>query len=256
MAISAEHLQRRRDHLEKEAALIRAQLQADLERDLEQAMNTLPDGLRGMTFRQFLSLLSLIEDAPIAPPSKRKKTILGLPAEEVQRFTMGYNLEDSGRRVTRSMAARLRSESLAGGRESIVGPVPATPRLFPGLPETPAAIRKQLREQKDINSTQTTQPISNELRPIRIAGSTIRATNIAQPPETPKHQPYPTKAVNPAVQNLIHMELSDGKTLDLDLTKSPGSLFTGIGIEKAGEVKEWLSQYASAFTSFIKRLGA
>jgi hypothetical protein len=214
-----------------------------------------------MTLRQFLALISLNQESiepPLVPASKRKKTILGLPAEEVQRMTMGFNTEDSGRRMTRSMAARLRSESLAGGRDSMIGEVPATPRLFPGLPETPAAIRKQLRQQQQQQHQQgDANPASTQPRPIRIAGSTIRATNMA-PPQTPKSQSYQNvgKAVNPAVQNLIHMELSDGKTLDLDLTKSPGSLFTGIGIEKAGEVKEWLSQYASAFTSFIKRLGA
>ena len=249
IAIPAEIVAGRRDHLQREAALIRRELESNLQRELEQALDSLPEALRCMTLRQFLSLLALQPEAPLAPPSKRKKTIMGLSAEEVQRMSMSFDVADPGRRVTRSMAAQMRKESLAGGRESLVGPVPATPRLYPGLPETPAAIRHQLKQQ------QQQQP-GGQPRPIRIAGSTIRATNIAASLSTPKPKPGSGKAVNPAVQNLIHMELSDGKTLDLDLTRSPGSLFTGIGAEKAGEVKEWLSQYASAFTSFIKRLGA
>jgi len=239
----------------EQSNILKAQLQADLEVEMEKAMQSLPVSLQSLTLRQFLQLLALDDPKCVVtePSAKRKKTIMGLSSEEVQRMTLDF-ASDPSRRLTRSMTAQLRKESLAG-RESIGMFPPSTPRLFPGLPETPAAVRAQLRQQ--VHPQQKAQLV-------RIAGSTIRATNIMAS-QTPLAKPFSrnkpksgqeNKAPNPSVQNLIHMELSDGKMLDLDLTKSPGSIFMDVGAEKKGEVKEWLSQYASAFTNFIKRLGA
>lgn len=242
-------IEERKIYLKREAEVLRAQLVNDLEKSLQQALDKLPVEIRGLSLEQFLALISTATQQPALtsyePSAKRKKTIMGLDSEEVLRVSQIY---DPGRRLTRSMAAKMRQESFGGIRESnMFNTVPQTPKLFAGLPETPAAIRQQLKQQ-------------NGPAPIRIAGSTIRATNIVsntRPVDsTQANNSDENKAPNPTVQNLIHMELSDGKIVDLDLTKSPGSVFTGIGREKAGEVKEWLSQYANAFSSFIKRLGA
>lgn len=240
----------RRLQLQTRIGALRHDLAASLQLALEAALQELPAGLQQLSLGDFLALMDLA--AAPAPPTARKRRIHGLDAEDVQRLTLFAADTDPTRRVTRSMAARLRKETLGAPRDS--GIVPPTPRLFHGLPETPAAIRQHIRENRQEGA-----------RPIRIAGSTIRATNIRATniratnirvasigPAGNENRPQP----GPAVTNLIHMELSDGKVVDLDLTKSPGSVFGSIGSEKTGEVKEWLSQYASAFTSFLKRLGA
>lgn len=235
----------RRLELQTRIGALRHDLAASLQLALEAALQELPAGLQQLSLGHFLALMDLA--AAPAPPTARKRRIQGLDAEDVQRLTLFAADTDPTRRVTRSMAARLRKETLGAPRDS--GIVPPTPRLFHGLPETPAAIRQHIRENRQEGA-----------RPIRIAGSTIRATNICATsiraasigPIGNENRPQP----GPAVTNLIHMELSDGKVVDLDLTKSPGSVFGSIGSEKTGEVKEWLSQYASAFTSFLKRLGA
>lgn len=231
----------RRAELQGSIDQIRKELENILNNELNKFMESLPEELRALTLGQFLALVQIVNEEPSdANRRKRKRTILGLDSEEVQRLT----LADSGRRVTRSMAARQRQDSLGGTAlrtSNIFADVPATPKLFAGLPETPAAIRQQLKKNPGA-------------RPVRIAGSTIRTTNITSTACVDSGKE--NKAPNPAVQNLIHMELSDGKIVDLDLTKSPGSVLSGVGAEKTHEVKEWLSQYASAFTSFLKRLGA
>lgn len=253
--LPSQEIEDRKYFLEQEADAIRSQLVGELESSLKRALDEMPAEIRGLSLQQFLALVSTAttktSSGPANEPSaKRKKTILGLDSEDVLRFSQ---IQDPGRRLTRSMAAKMRQESFGGTeyRESNIfrvpsNTVPQTPKLFAGLPETPAAVRKQLKQLKGAD-------------PIRIAGSTIRATNIQSHPTRPtmSHRTADeNRAPNPAVQNLIQMELSDGKIVDLDLTKSPGSVFTGIGREKAGEVKEWLSQYANAFSSFLKRLGS
>ncbi len=218
-------VERFKKDLNDDIAGLRAEVLNTLQSDVKTALDNLPPSLRDMTLRDFLSL---IEVAPQIESTPRKRKILGLDATDVARIS---TINNTDRRMTRSMTAKMRQESFIIPRDSNIIP-PATPRLFPGLPETPAAIRQRIQR--------------NEVaKPVRIAGSTIRATNIVAAEKE--------NEVN--VMNLIHMELSDGKVVDVDLTKSPGSVFTGIGKEKATEVKEWLSQYANAFTSFLKRLG-
>jgi len=240
-------LEERREAMQAQIDLIRTDLQDELNSCLREALAELPESIKCLSLGQFLILLNVTQEVnlPSVPMTgtKRKRTICGLDEGDLKRMTIGFG--DDGRRVTRSMAAKMRQSGIF--RESLVGDVPATPKLCPGLPETPLAIRQQLR---------AAPPATN--RPNRIAGSTIRATNIVPKPvpAIDECDQKENKAPNPSVTNLIHMELSDGKIVDLDLTKSPGSVLSAVGKEKAVEVKEWLSQYANAFTSFLKRLGA
>jgi hypothetical protein len=262
--------------LKDKIASERASLYSNLQNIVNEAMAKMPKELVEMNLEDFLCLLSIysaksIDNELDNAKRKRKQTILGLDMKEVNRLTMGFP-EDSGRRLTRSMAAKLRQQTLVIGEptEEQKRQWMATPRLHPGLPETPAIIRQAIKEEKS-----GVAPAQAKANPIRIAGSTIRATNIIhqdQEPPTPLTQAKRTKmdkntkkmpendenskAANPLVSNLIHMELSDGKILDVDLTQSPGTIFKGMEKEKTSEVKQWLSQYANSFTNFLKRLGA
>jgi hypothetical protein len=260
----------KQERLLKEMITIRrAALQSSLQKVVTEALAKMPKELVEMNLEDFLSLLSIYstktsaEDEVENIKKKRKQTILGLDLEDVDRLTMGFP-EDSGRRLTRAMAAKLRQQTLVMKEltEEQKKQWVATPKLHPGLPETPAIIRQAIREEK----------AATMANPIRIAGSTIRATNIQAEPPTPITKAQRTKtskivrkisendenckAANPLVSNLIHMELSDGKILDVDLTQSPGTIFKGMEKDKTSEVKQWLSQYANSFTNFLKRLGA
>lgn len=254
--------------MKEKVTLERVALHFSLQKVVTEALAKMPKELVEMNLEDFLALLSVYttksaDDEVENAKKKRKQTILGLDVKDVNRLTIGLS-EDSGRRLTRSMAAKLRQQTLviAEPTEEQRKQWMATPKLYPGLPETPAIIRQAIREEK----------AATMANPIRIAGSTIRATNIQAEPPTPVTQAKRVKtsktvrkisendenckAANPLVSNLIHMELSDGKILDVDLTQSPGTIFKGMEKDKTSEVKQWLSQYANSFTNFLKRLGA
>lgn len=256
---------KQKELLQDQIARRRSHLRSDLQTGVDEALNSMPEELVRMRLDSFLVLIELFSEKAQEPclqfemkstARKLKQTMMGLDINDVNRLTLNF-YNDSDRRITRSMAAKLRQQSVLtnGQNNDYQTSVLATPKLFKGLPETPAVIRQQIKEQRNIVS-----------RPIRIAGSTIRATNKSEnAPQNNVIQPKPScksgvnKKVPPAnsqIANLIHMELPDGKILDVDLTKSPGAIFDNMPKDKTREVKEWLSQYATTFTSFLKRLGA
>jgi hypothetical protein len=252
VVIPAEIVSTRRAFLDLKIGEMRRKMEKEINADLNDEIGRMPRALLNLSVREFLLLNNVLEHLNISEQTPRRSSI-----------SKRKRLEDTGeietnldpkRRVTRSMA---RNSSIY--IQSTI-PIPSTPQLHPLLPETPAMLRKAIKLAGE-NDTQ-----EEFKRPVRIARSTIRATNDDQSKNFFK-APMSRKSVrqshaNSAKEvsalegdsNVVSLELSDGKVLDVDLSKSPKSMLKGLGSEAVKEVKNKMQAYAAQLRSFFKKL--
>lgn len=209
-------------------------------------------------------------------PNSRRKGLVELP--KPVRLESGV-MDGGRRRITRAMASKLEEAETPLTKRpkmmSLVGeegkrrttttrlPVPATPKFHPGLPETPAQIKR---------AAGGVVPKFEQSRPVRIARSTIRtvptrsssssiiATDSKEEKTavalTGKTKRAPTTA-NPFQDvGVVSMELSNGRTVDLDITKSPTTAISALdlGVDALKEVKQKMQTYANQLRSFFTKL--
>lgn len=178
--------------------------------------------------------------------------------------------------MTRSMAAR-QSLAVAVGepveekRKTLLAEpktvvVPETPKFHPGLPETPAHIRRRGGRPRK-SSTVAAAAVSNifgasEASRRPSAGGGTRATIRASMARTSgvlsgggrKRTAAAAATELPGGMGLMSLELDDGKTLDVDLTASPSKLMANLGADAVREMKAKMQAYATQLRSFFKRL--
>lgn len=188
----------------------RLKLEEELMEALQRLQKELPKDILGLSLREFLKIENLIRKSPV--------------------------LVDRGRRVTRSMANKIRQSITTEDykRQTIVtdnSQVAQTPKFHPGLPETPAAIRGS-RPRKSQNPG--APPKNSNI----FAPSTVRASI------NRKH----------SVGGLMSVELTGGQVLDVDITESPSKLLAGLGQDAVVEMKKKMQEYAAHLKSFFKRL--
>lgn len=255
--------------LEKESARMRKELKRELEAYVKAEFSSLPTSIKNMTMRDFLQLLDFTAIEPPKSAVKRKRDTL------VDKSDIEEDNRDTKRRVTRSMA---RSSSIYVGNSSgtASAQVPATPKLHPLLPETPAILRKAIRLEKAAREESNTDQASalDFKKPVRITRSTIRvirgdtdpnANDVFKAPVAPtsRRSMRPSKvggktaaASNAIAEDVstVSVELSDGQVLDINLAESPKSMLKGLGTEAVKEVRAKIQTYAAQLRSLFKKL--
>ena len=241
-------------HLEVNEKLnrLRQELKNELAKNMISELNVLSPVVLTMSIREFLLLTDITTSLPRENYLKRQRET----STEEDSF-------DVKRRITRSMA---RSSNITN--TGTVNEVPATPRLHPLLPETPAIIRKAIKlekaakEEASVASKESAPFIKKSLRitrsTIRIAKSNCDNTtnNVFKAPAHQKSTQ--NKKVQHEVEDqnaaVVSVELSDGKVLDINLAESPKSMFKGMGAEAVKEVRAKMQEYAAQLRSFFKKL--
>src|ERR1700733_9358850 len=110
-------------------AAIRSQLRLDLERAISEIEKELPSAVLEWTLEKILGLKIF----PPALPKVRSVRSSTIAARQSNAVHNGI------RRITRSMAIADRKQTMV----SNVCSVAATPKFHPGLPETPATVRRR-----------------------------------------------------------------------------------------------------------------
>lgn len=220
-------------NLQAEIAKLRLGLERDLEEKLSEAKRQLPVSLLQMKLRDFLLLTELIS-------FQEKRRTRRTSIASLLSTAKPIRAEDDGRRLTRSVA-RISMVN------PVVVPVPATPKFNPALPETPAAYRRQAAAAAAAPAVPTFAPPVKA--PLRITRSTIR---VADPfIETDKKR---AGEKNDPVVGVVSLELGNGETFDVDLTRSPRTLLSTLGSDALREVKQKMQTYASQLRSFFGKL--
>ena len=207
-----------------EVAKRRDELKKELEIAARELKSQLPEGLLNMRLVDFMLLQSIVD------PTVNKNEIDPEPL-------------NNGRRMTRSAT---RVSSIAR-KDSIITQynVPNTPSFNPALPETPADVRRAVRQKRALADSNIFVVPDEQKKVRRITRATIR--NIAPAVEDKKSE---------VLGGTISVELADGKTVDLDLTQSPSRVVQQIGQDKAAmkDLRGKMKQYASQLKTFFKKL--
>lgn len=275
----------------------RKTLERQLILELDRIKAGIPPQLLQLSLSDFLQLHKAIPNDKEG--MAQEVSLLSMPMEGVSRY----------RRVTRSMAAKMPNECdlivtaaqdlSALKRQTIVtenstATLGATPKFHPGLPETPALIRKRGRSSKapsgvlahpPSNSTgrKTTRPRASQsgifldpsMHPAlhasgRPHGSLKKeSSNIFAASSRPSMgtratvrssilridpDTVPGDSRRSLTAGMMSVELQDGKLLDVDITESPSKAVANLGAEAVREMKAKMQAYAAQLKSFFKRL--
>lgn len=221
-----------RGRLEARITESRRLLETELNEALEQLRRELPAGVLSGTVRDFLQLQGFLQRVPVE----------GVP-------------KDRERRVTRSLAAKVRMLSIAGHDTLHDSSVTQTPRFHPGLPETPAVIRNA-RSTNAAHDLHKESSVFNR-RTTRVARATIRPSAVQHSTDAPRtavKRPAPTSTGKENVGGILSVELTNGKVLDVDITQSPSQMVGSLGREAIRDMKKTMQAYAAQLKSFFKRL--
>lgn len=218
-------IQRERDALEEK-----------LRKIISESLQSIPKELRVKPLKLFL------QPPPQSEGKRKRKTTMQTASSKPVRLESAI----VDRRVTRSMASQQEGEEPTKRQKVSLVP-PNTPKFHPGLPETPAHVKKMA----------AAVPKFNQPRPIRIARSTIKSVTVPRRSSIVQERRELEGKLNPFEDvGLVSMELSNGRTVDLDITKSPTSALSALdlGVDALKEVKEKMQAYAKQLRSFFTRL--
>lgn len=273
--LRAEPVRQPRELLEGRICSARQALQKDLHEALQRLRSELPPEWLALSLGEFLRLENFTAQlrnflpaatCPGAPPPPtegraRRRTVIAA---------------DKERRVTRSMAARQSSvaaestlaedkrQTLLADPKMTAAVVPATPKFHPGLPETPAHIRRRGGRPRKSSSV-ANAAVSNifggagaSQRPSTGGGgprATIRASIARTSGAVGGGKRTAAEATGlSGGMGLMSLELDDGKLLDVDLAASPSKLMANLGADAVREMKAKMQAYATQLRSFFKRL--
>lgn len=211
------------------------QLRHDIEEAIQLLTASFPPEMLTMSLGQFLQLQNLLEEA--------------LALTEGSSNGGGGELTDNTRKMTTRSARR--TMSLAANRKESIAPretlvVPPTPQFHPGLPETPAMLRKRRRGRESMTSN-----IFVDKPSLRVTRTTIRPSNVQV---TSNATSRASRVRQSDVGAVVSVELNDGKCVDVDLAASPSKLVANLGVDAIREMKDKMQAYANQIKSFFKRL--
>lgn len=283
-------VQGRRNYLEEHIKIQRQLLESSLRGELQRLRTVLPSNLLELSLQEFLLLprIPLLEEPTCKDKKKKvggdfssKKSIVPTVIQREQRQTRSVTakrLRETLMTVDDAPYSSLRPSSIVERRQTLTTEndlmldSSTTIKFHPGLPETPAFIRKGRGQQvvvtppapddKDQRELKTLNIFSKENQPSN-RKATIRASitsrvskvDMVDDGDDRKRKAPPTIVDSkPPLDGTMSVELKDGNILEVDLMESPSKLLSGMDSNSLRDIKDKMQAYASQLRSFFKRL--
>jgi hypothetical protein len=208
----------------------REQLRGDLMQIAREAVDALDPAIRKMLLRDFLLLAMTSANTNAGHTDKEiNKPAVKTPGKRRVTRSMARNSAIISSELSmRQLASSLQSSRKRRSRGSFA--VPATPKINPLLPETPAAIKNKKSNDAEDNDSKGARS-----RMVRQLGSTISANVLDN-------------------QATMSLTMDDGKVVQVNLAEDPTRLSSILSVDALRDVKQRMESYAGQVRAFFRKL--